>query len=224
VNAAVPPLSGTKTDGQIIVDIMNRMGYEQPAYLGEDGAPDTILEEISHVVPFFAGVTWQNLGDNGLQWPVQKGGIDTKILHTDSFKRGKGKFHHFDFAETTELLDNAAEFPFILTTSRDLVHYNAGTMTRRTHNSEIVERDVLLINPADAAKKNISSGDITRLFSDRGEVELLAEVSDKVKPGVLFTTFHFPEHMVNNITSSVCDGDTMCPEYKVVAADVERAA
>jgi formate dehydrogenase major subunit len=224
VNAAVPPLSGTKTDGQIIVDIMNRMGYEQPAYLGEDGAPDTILEEISHVVPFFAGVTWQNLGDNGLQWPVQKGGIDTKILHTDTFKRGKGKFHHFDFSETTELLDNAAEFPFILTTSRDLVHYNAGTMTRRTHNSEIVERDVLLINPADAAKKNISSGDITRLFSDRGEVELLAEVSDKVKPGVLFTTFHFPEHMVNNITSSVCDGDTMCPEYKVVAADVERAA
>ena len=224
VNAAVPPLSGTKTDGQIIVDIMNRMGYSQPAYLGEDGAPDTILEEISHVVPFFAGVTWQNLGDNGLQWPVQKGGIDTKILHTDTFKRGKGKFHHFDFSETTELLDNAAEFPFILTTSRDLVHYNAGTMTRRTHNSEIVERDVLLINPADAAKKNISSGDITRLFSDRGEVELLAEVSDKVKPGVLFTTFHFPEHMVNNITSSVCDGDTMCPEYKVVAADVERAA
>jgi formate dehydrogenase major subunit len=224
VNAAVPPLSGTKTDGQIIVDIMNRMGYSQPAYLGEDGAPDAILEEISHVVPFFAGVTWQNLGDNGLQWPVQKGGIDTKILHTDTFKRGKGKFHHFDFSETTELLDNAAEFPFILTTSRDLVHYNAGTMTRRTHNSEIVERDVLLINPADAAKKNISSGDITRLFSDRGEVELLAEVSDKVKPGVLFTTFHFPEHMVNNITSSVCDGDTMCPEYKVVAADVERAA
>ena len=224
VNAAVPPLSGTKTDGQIIVDIMNRMGYSQPAYLGEDGAPDTILEEISHVVPFFAGVTWQNLGDNGLQWPVQKGGIDTKILHTDTFKRGKGKFHHFDFSETTELLDNAAEFPFILTTSRDLVHYNAGTMTRRTHNSEIVERDVLLINPADAAKKNINSGDITRLFSDRGEVELLAEVSDKVKPGVLFTTFHFPEHMVNNITSSVCDGDTMCPEYKVVAADVERAA
>jgi formate dehydrogenase major subunit len=97
-------------------------------------------------------------------------------------------------------------------------------MTRRTPNGEIVDKDVLLINPADAAKKNISSGDIARLFSDRGEVELLAEVSDKVKAGVLFTTFHFPEFMVNNITSSVCDGDTMCPEYKVVAADVERVA
>jgi formate dehydrogenase major subunit len=219
VNAAVPPLSGTKTDGQIIVDIMNHMGYAQADY-----APDTMLEEISQVVPFFAGVTWDNLGDNGLQWPVQKGGVDTKILHTETFKRGKGKFHHFDFAESTELLDNAATYPFILTTSRDLVHYNAGTMTRRTHNGEIVDRDVLLINAADAVRKNINTGDITRLFSDRGEVELMAEVSDKVKPGVLFTTFHFPEHMVNNITSSVCDGDTMCPEYKVVAADVERAA
>ena len=217
VNAAVPPLSGTKTDGQIIVDIMNYMGYAQPDY-----APDTMLEEISQVVPFFAGVTWENLGDNGLQWPVQTGGVDTKILHIETFKRGKGKFHHFNFAESTELLDNAAEYPFILTTSRDLVHYNAGTMTRRTHNSQIVDKDVLLINPMDAAKKKINTGDITRLFSDRGEVELLAEVSEKVKAGVLFTTFHFPEHMVNNITSNVCDGDTMCPEYKVVAADVER--
>ncbi len=219
VQAAVPPLAGTKTDGEILVDIMNRMGYAQAPY-----APDTMLEEISRVVPFFAGVTWENLGDNGLQWPVQPGGVDTKILHTDTFKRGRGKFHYFDFAESAELEENGAEYPFILTTSRDLVHYNAGTMTRRTPNGEIVDKDVLLINPADAAKKNIASGDKARLFSDRGEVELLAEVSEKVKPGVLFTTFHFPEHLVNNITSSVCDGDTMCPEYKVVAADVERVA
>jgi formate dehydrogenase major subunit len=219
VNAAVLPLAGTKTDGQIMVEIMNHMGYVQADY-----TPESMLEEISQVVPFFEGVTWENLGDNGLQWPVQKGGIDTKILHTETFKRGKGKFHYFDFAESTELVDNAKNYPFILTTSRDLVHYNAGTMTRRTPNGEIVDKDVLLINPADAAKKNISTGDIARLFSDRGEVELLAEVSDKVKAGVLFTTFHFPEFMVNNITSSVCDGDTMCPEYKVVAADVERVA
>ena len=219
VNAAVPPLAGTKTDGQIMVEIMNHMGYAQA-----DCTPEIMLEEIAQVVPFFEGVTWENLGDNGLQWPVQKGGIDTKILHTETFKRGKGKFHYFDFAESTELVDNAKNYPFILTTSRDLVHYNAGTMTRRTPNGEIVDKDVLLINPADAAKKNINTGDIARLFSDRGEVELLAEVSEKVKSGVLFTTFHFPEHMVNNITSSVCDGDTMCPEYKVIAADVERVA
>ena len=219
VKAAVPPLPGTKTDGRILVEIMNRMGYEQPDY-----APDTLLEEIAQVVPFFAGVTWDNLGDNGLQWPVLADGVDTKILHTDTFKRGKGKFHYFDFEESAELLAHAAQFPFILTTSRDLVHYNAGTMTRRTSNSVIVDKDVLLINPVDAVRKQLQDGDVARLFSDRGEVELVVEVSDKVKPGILFTTFHFPEYMVNNVTSNVCDADTMCPEYKVVAVDVEKTA
>lgn len=217
VNAAVPPLPGTKTDGQILVEMMNHMGYEQPVY-----APDTMLEEISAVVPFFAGVTWNNLGTQGLQWPVVKGGVDTKILHTETFKRGKGKFHYFDFAESAELEAHAAQYPFILTTSRDLVHYNAGTMTRRTSNSVIVDKDVLLINPIDAEQKHVQDGDTVRLFSDRGEVDLLVEVSDKVKPGILFTTFHFPEQMVNNITSNVCDADTLCPEYKVVAVDVEK--
>jgi formate dehydrogenase major subunit len=219
VNAAVPPLPGTKTDGEIIVDIMNHMGYAQAVC-----APDTMLEEIAQVVPFFEGVTWNNLGRNGLQWPVQKGGMDTKILHTDTFKRGKGKFHFFDFEESAELVEHAGEFPFILTTSRDLVHYNAGTMTRRTENSVIVDKDVLLVNPVDAARKQLVDGDTARLFSDRGEVQLLVQVSEKVKPGILFTTFHFPENMVNNITSSVCDADTLCPEYKVVAVDVEKCA
>ena len=219
VKAVVPPLSGTKADGDIIVDMMNRMGYQQPAY-----APDIMLEEISQVVPFFAGVTWDNLGDNGLQWPVLKGGVDTKILHTEDFKRGKGKFHYFDFEETTELLENAERFPFILTTGRNLEHYNAGTMTRRTHNAEIVDKDILLINSKDAKAKGINTGDAARLFSDRGEVELIAEVSKQVKPGVLYTTFHFPEFMVNNVTSNVSDSETMCPEYKVVAVDVEKLA
>ncbi|MBT5032731.1 MAG: formate dehydrogenase subunit alpha [Proteobacteria bacterium] len=219
VQAVVPPLSGSKADGDIMVEIMNRMGYQQPAY-----APGTMLEEISRVVPFFAGVTWQNLGDHGLQWPVLKGGVDTKILHSKDFKRGKGKFHYFDFEETTELLDNAASFPFILTTGRNLEHYNAGTMTRRTHNAAIVDKDILLINPKDAKAKGIHTGDAARLFSDRGEVEIIVEVSKKIKPGVLFTTFHFPEFMVNNVTSNVVDSETMCPEYKVVAVDVERLA
>ena len=150
--------------------------------------------------------------------------MDTKILHSKDFKRGKGKFHYFDFEETTELLDNAASFPFILTTGRNLEHYNAGTMTRRTHNAAIVDKDILLINPKDAKAKGIHTGDAARLFSDRGEVEIIVEVSKKIKPGVLFTTFHFPEFMVNNVTSNVVDSETMCPEYKVVAVDVERLA
>jgi formate dehydrogenase major subunit len=224
VNAAVEPLTGTKTDGQIMIDIMNRMGYTQSASThGEYDAAD-MLKEVASVVPFFAGATWEGLGTQGLQWPVNANGTDTKILHTDTFKRGKGKFHFFDWKETNELKTHGENFPLVLTTSRVLQHYNAATMTRRTANSEIITEDILLLNPKDAEEKGIQTGDKARLFSSRGEVTLTAEVSDKVKPGIVFTTFHFPEHMVNNVTSSECDSETMCPEYKVVAVDVERAA
>jgi len=221
VNAAVEPLAGTKTDGQIMIDIMNHMGYAQSEDTHGEYVASEMLKEVASVVPFFAGATWEGLGEQGLQWPVNADGSDTKILHVDTFKRGKGKFHFFDWKESRELETNKKQFPLILTTSRVLQHYNAATMTRRTANSEIITEDILLLNPVDAKIKGIKTGDKARLFSSRGEVTLTAEVSDKVKPGIVFTTFHFPEHMVNNVTSSECDTETMCPEYKVVAVDVE---
>jgi formate dehydrogenase major subunit len=217
VNEVIPPLAGTKTDGQIVVDIMNRMGIPQPDY-----TPDGVLAEIARVVPFFKGAVWEKLGDNGKQWPIQEGCIGTEILHTETFKRGLGKFHFFRFQESNEIVQHHGEFPFILTTGRVLEHYNCGTMTRRTGNARIVTEDVLAIHPADAARKQITTGDLVRIFSARGEVRMHAKVSDEVKPGILYTTFHFPEHLVNVVTSSECDEDTMCPEYKVVAVDVER--
>ncbi len=106
------------------------------------------------------------------------------------------------------------EFPFILTTGRVLEHYNWGTMTRRTGNARIVTEDVLAIHPADAARKQITTGDLVRIFSARGEVRIHAKVSDEVNPGILYTTFHFPEHLVNVVTSSECDEDTMCPQIQ----------
>jgi formate dehydrogenase major subunit len=219
VNAAVKPLEGTKPDGQILCEVMQRFGYPQ-----DDYTPDGVLAEIARIVPFFKGATWENLGDNGKQWPIQEGGLDTQILHTESFKRGLGKFHFFPWEESNELVENRAEFPFILTTGRLLEHYNCGTMTRRTGNSLIVTRDELAINPKDARAKGIHPGDKVRLFSPRGEVELAARVTEEVKPGILYTTFHFPEAMVNNVTGAGHDADTLCPEYKVVAADVERVS
>ncbi|MDA0989592.1 MAG: formate dehydrogenase subunit alpha, partial [Verrucomicrobia bacterium] len=217
--AAVPPLEGTKTDGQIMVDIMNRMGYPQK---GPD--PAVLLEEISQVVPFFRGVKWDELGDNGKQWPVLADGTDTQIMHIEQFKRGRGKLHFYEWEESTEILDNGAEFPFILTTGRKLEHYNCGTMTRRTANNEILTEDTLEIHPRDALKKGIEDGDWVRLFSKRGEVKLRAMRTRTVKPGILYTTFHFPEQLVNYVTSDVADRDTLCPEYKVVAVDIERIA
>ncbi len=217
VQAAIEPLEGTKPDGQIIVDIMNRMGYEQPNY-----TPDGVLEEMSKVIWFFEGATWENLGDQGKQWPIRAGGQDTKILHTEKFRRGLGKFHFFEFEESAELVANQAEFPFILTTGRILEQYNCGTMTRRTNNSKIVGEDLLAIHPKDAKKLEIETGDRVRVFSARGEVFLNARVSREVKPGILYTTFHFPELMINKLTSNVHDAETLCPEYKITAVDVEK--
>lgn len=219
VNQVVEPLEGTKSDGQIVVDIMNKMGYEQKGY-----SPDIILEEISQIVPFFKGICWDELGKNGKQWPVAEDGTDTQIMHRDTFKRGKGKFHYFDWVETEEMKNNHDDYPFILTTGRILEHYNCGTMTRRTGNKEIVGKDVLAINLKDAADKGIESGDKVRIFSARGEVRLDAIVSDEVKPGILYTTFHFPEHMVNQVTSEETDEESLCPEYKVSAVNFEKAS
>jgi predicted molibdopterin-dependent oxidoreductase YjgC len=101
----VEPIAGAKADGQIIVDMMNYMGYKQ-----EDYNPATLLaKEISQIVPFFAGVTWENLGDNGKQWPVAKDGTDSDLLHIKEFKRGKGKFIHASFKESKELELHAEE-------------------------------------------------------------------------------------------------------------------
>jgi formate dehydrogenase major subunit len=217
VKAVVKPLEGTRTDGQIMCEIMQRFGYPQ-----EDYTPDGVLAEIARIVPFFKGATWENLGDNGKQWPIAADGTDTHIMHQGMFQRGLGRFHFFPWEESDELVAHGSEFPFILTTGRILEHYNCGTMTRRTGNEDIVHEDVLSINPVDAKKKKISTGDKVRLFSARGEVHLPARVTDEVKPGILYTTFHFPEALVNNVTGAGHDADTLCPEYKVIAADVER--
>ncbi len=218
VQAVVEPLSGTKSDGEIMVDIMNRMGYNQAPYQA-----DTMLEEISKIVPFFAGVKWNELGTTGKQWPVKKDGTDTEILHLETFQRGKGKFHYFDWKESNEITKHGKTFPFTLTTNRRLEHYNSGTMTRRTGNVDILTEDVLLINPSDAAPLKINNGDMVCIESQRGKVDVKAQISDEVKPGVLSTTFHFPEVMLNVITGDEHDSEALCPEYKIVAVNIRKS-
>ncbi len=221
VNKVVEPIGNTKSDGQIIIDMMHKLGYEQPTGKIYDAAK--ILEEIADVIPFMKGITWDGLGENGLQWPVSEDGTDTKILHIDgAFKKGKGKFHHFDFEETPELVEHRKKYPFILTTARQLEHYNAGTMTRRTDNQEIAPMDYLEINPLDAANKNINAEDKVRIFSDRGSVNIPVKLTYLVKPGVVRTTFHQPEIFINIITGNVGDEYTLTPEYKVIAVDFEK--
>ncbi|UGV41781.1 formate dehydrogenase subunit alpha [Methanococcoides orientis] len=218
VNKVVEHLPGTKPDGQVLTEIMQRMGYPQPDYSAQG-----VLNEIAQIVPFFKGITWENLGENGLQWPVNYGGIDTPILHKEAFKRGRGAFYKQTYKETVELQEHSKDHPFIITTNRGLEHYNSGVMTRRTPNEQLIAEDVLLIHPDDAKEYLINSGDMVCVESPRGKVDIRARISTAVKKGILSTTFHFPEVMINNLTSDVCDGDALCPEYKVVAARIRKS-
>ena len=221
VNKVVEPIGNTKPDGQIIIDMMDRLGYQQPTGLTYNAA--NVIEEIADVIPFMKGLSWDRLGDNGLQWPIKEDGTDTKMLHVDgAFKKGIGTFHHFDFEESPEIVSHGKKFPFILTTGRELEHYNSGTMTRRTDNQKILSKDVLEVHPRDARRKGIEDNETVRIFSDRGSVEIPIKYSKNVKRGVLRTTFHQPEVFINIITGSVGDKETMTPEYKVVAVDFER--
>ncbi len=218
VNKVVEPLEGTKSDGDIIVEVMRRMGYDQP-----DFHPKTTLDEISQIVPFFKGIDWDELGENGKQWPVFEDKKSTEIIHTKEFKRGLGNIQFHDFRESQEIVDHGKEYPYILTTNRELEHYNCGAMTRRTANVDILTEDVLLINPEDASKIDIQDGDMVCVSSARGKVDLKSRITNDVKPGVLSTTFHFPEVLVNILTSGVTDSEALCPEYKVVSVDIRKA-
>ena len=218
VQKVVEPVGNAKPDGQIIVDIMNKMGYAQPDYDAKN-----MLEEINQIVPFFKGITWDRLGKFGLQWPVAEDGTDTQILHIEEFKNGRGNLAYFDWKESEELVEHRKDYPYIITTNRDLEHYNCGAMTRRTNNVLINKEDLLLINPTDALEKGIADGDMVCVESPRGKVDIKASVTDTVRAGVLSTTFHFPEIMVNNLTGDVHDSEAKCPEYKVVAVNFRKA-
>lgn len=218
VNKVVEPIEGCKTDGQIIVDVMNRLGYNQPDYTAAG-----VLEEVSQIVPFFRGAVWEELGDNGKQWPILPDGSDTQMLHIEEFKRGKGKFTYKAYEESHEVASYSDDYPYIITTNRELEHYNCGAMTRRTGNVEILTEDVLLIHPDDAKANGISDGDLVCVESPRGKVDIKAVLTDEMKPGILSSTFHFPEIMLNIITSDEHCTESMCPEYKVVSCRIRKS-
>lgn len=218
VQKVVEPIEGTKPDGQIIVEMMRKMGYDQCDYTA-----DNMLQEISQIVPFFEGVKWNALGNSGKQWPVLHDGKGTKRLHLTQFKHGKGQFFFYPFEESNELQTHSKDYPYIITTNRELEHYNCGAMTRRTGNVDILTEDVLLINPADAKSNAIKDGDMVCVESPRGKVDIKAKITDEVKSGILSSTFHFPEIMLNNITSDEHDSEAMCPEYKVVSCRIRKS-
>jgi formate dehydrogenase major subunit len=219
VEAAIDPPGGARTDFDIITTVSRMLGHE----MGWE-TPWDALDEIAALTPAYAGVSRDRLGRRGLQWPVRADGTDSPTLYDTTFDNptGKGQFAALPYKAPGDAPDH--EFPLVLVTGRVLQHYNAGTMTRRTHNVELVDRDWLEIHPVDAARLWISDGDKVSIRSRVGQTALHAQVTERIEPGHVFTSFHFPEARTNLLVGQSADVNTSCPEYKVVAVDVRPMA
>ncbi|WP_029147287.1 formate dehydrogenase subunit alpha [Methylophilus sp. 5] len=181
-----------------------------------------IMDEIAALTPTFTGVSFKKLDELGsIQWPCNDEAPDgTPTMHVDAFVRGKGKFFITQYVPTTERVNK--KYPLILTTGRILSQYNVGAQTRRTHNVAWHHEDVIEIHPHDAEDRGIAEGDWVGISSRAGQTVLRAKITERVQPGVVYTTFHHPESGANVITTDNSDWATNCPEYKVTAVQVSK--
>ncbi|WP_425827578.1 formate dehydrogenase subunit alpha [Streptomyces fractus] len=217
VRSVMPPKAG-KHEWQIVCEIATAMGYAM-----DYDHPSQIMDEIASVTPTFAGVSFDLIDKLGsIQWPCNEEAPEgTPTMHVDSFTRGKGKFAVTSYVPTNER--STRRFPLVLTTGRILSQYNVGAQTRRTGNVAWHPEDILEVHPHDAEERGISDGDLVTLSSRVGATTLHAQISDRMPPGVVYTTFHHPVTGANVVTTENSDWATNCPEYKVTAVQVGLA-
>jgi formate dehydrogenase major subunit len=185
--------------------------------------PSQIMDEIAQLTPTFRGVSYARIDKLGsVQWPCndETEEAGTPIMHVEEFVRGKGRFVITQYVASPEKVTR--KFPLVLTTGRILSQYNVGAQTRRTPNNMWHDEDRLEIHPHDAQERGIKDGDWVGIASRAGETVLRALVSERMQPGVVYTTFHFPESGANVITTESSDWATNCPEYKVTAVQVSK--
>jgi len=218
VRKAVEAPGEARTDWEVICGIANKMGYAMNYSSAKD-----IFEEVAKVTPSYAGISYERLEKQGIQWPCPTPEHQgTRFLHKDKFSRGLGLFTAIEFIPPDELPNK--EYPYLLSTGRVLYHYHTGTMTTRSKGlSERYPESLVEINPVDADKLGISDGQKVKVTSRRGTAEAKATITQKSAPGSIFMNFHFTDTAVNNLTNPVLDPTGKIPEYKVCAVKLEAA-
>jgi formate dehydrogenase major subunit len=216
VRKVMPPLAGL-ADWEVTVRFAEALGYRM-----DYSHPSEVMDEIARLTPTFTGVSYDKLNKLGsVQWPCNDEAPEgTPYMHEQEFVRGKGKFVLTEFQATPER--TTRKFPLILTTGRILSQYNVGAQTRRTHNQVWHDEDIIELHPHDAENRGIDHGDLVSMQSRRGETTMRCIVSDRMQPGVVYTTFHHPESGANVVTTDNSDWATNCPEYKVTAVQVKK--
>jgi predicted molibdopterin-dependent oxidoreductase YjgC len=222
VRKVIPPIGESKPDWWITCEIAKRM--KKPGFEYDD--PSAIMDEINILTPSYAGITYERIEENGIQWPCTSlEDPGTEYLYGDKLKtpNGKGIFVPIEYRESEELPDH--EYPLILTTDRSLYHYHTGTMTRRVGGlSNLHEEEFLKMNPQDAEEIGVTEGEIVKISSRRGETKVKVDVTDICPPGVVSMTFHFFESPANELTNAALDPISKIPETKVCAVNVSKIA
>jgi formate dehydrogenase major subunit len=215
VRKVMKPVPGLE-DWQVTLRLADALGVN----IGTYAHPSEIMDEIARTTPSFAGVSFKTIDEQGsIQWPCNdQAPQGTPVMHIGGFVRGQGRFMITEYIPTEE--KTGPRFPLLLTTGRILSQYNVGAQTRRTENSRWHEEDLLEIHPHDAEQRGVRDGDWVRINSRAGETSLRAKITDRVAPGVVYTTFHHPLTQANVITTDFSDWATNCPEYKVTAVQV----
>jgi len=216
VRKVMSPKNGYE-DWEITQLLSNALGYPMNYKHASE-----IMDEVAQLTPTFKGVSFDKIDELGsIQWPCNDEYPEgTPTMHVDEFVRGKGKFFITEYIPTTERVNN--KFPLILTTGRILAHYNVGAQTRRTNNTEWHTEDLIEIHPHDAEDRGINEQDWVGINSRAGDTVLRAKITDRVQPGVIYTTFHHPVSGANVITTDNSDWATNCPEFKVTAVQVTK--
>jgi formate dehydrogenase major subunit len=218
VRKVMPPLAGL-ADWEVTAALSNALGYPM-----RYDHPSQIMDEIARLTPTFTGVTYDKIDRLGsIQWPCNdKAPEGTPVMHVDEFVRGKGRFVITEYVATAERTSRA--YPLLLTTGRILSQYNVGAQTRRTQNVVWHGEDRIDLHPHDAEQRGISDGDWVAVRSRAGETVLRACLTERMQPGVVYTTFHHPESGANVVTTENSDWATNCPEYKVTAVQLAKVA
>ena len=216
VRQVMPPVAGL-ADWQVTLGLAQALDYPM-----DYAHPSEIMDEIAELTPSFHGVSYTKLDELGsIQWPCNEAHPSgTPTMHVEDFPIGKGQFAITHYVPTDER--STSRFPLLLTTGRILSQYNVGAQTRRTDNLAWHQEDLLELHPSDAETRGIQDGDWLGVTSRAGNTVLRAKVSERMLPGVVYTTFHHPFSGANVITTDASDWATNCPEYKVTAVQVEK--
>ncbi|MDP2952474.1 MAG: molybdopterin-dependent oxidoreductase, partial [Chloroflexota bacterium] len=215
VRKAIPAVGQSRQDWEIISEVSSRLGYPM-SYR----SPSEVMDEVASLVPIYGGIRYDRLDGDGLQWPCPNPEHPgTPYLHKDQFTRGKGLFTGVSYLPPAELPGDG--YPFLLTTGRILYHYHTIMSRRSKALDRLVPEGFLEVNPSDAEKLGIKDHDLVRVSSRRGQIDTRAKVTERVREGTVFATFHFAEAAANLLTIDALDPVAKIPEYKVCAVRLE---